>query len=244
MRSGNREIHDALTMADTIPGQVTFAEGARLFELARRAKKGAVEVGSYLGRSTGFFAKGSQYGNGVPVYAVDHFGGSREHRARNGGQWLDTFPQFRANMELLGVSDLVVPVVAHSTSYEAEKKMDGRHFDLLFLDGAHDFRSVREDLRFWLKRMDEGGTLAMHDTFGSWTLGPGRAAVADVLLGDGFSEPVLTDSLLDVRGYSSHGRGTEVAMLQMAAKLAILGPLASIKPRLRKLLGDLGVEGY
>lgn len=244
MRSGNREIHDALTMADTIPGQVTFAEGARLFELARRAKKGAVEVGSYFGKSTGFLAKGSQYGNGVPIFAVDHFGGSQEHRARNGGQWLDTFPQFRANMELLGVSDLVVPVVAHSTSYEAEEKIDGHPIDLIFLDGAHDLRSVRADLKFWLSRLEEGGTLAMHDTFGSWTLGPGRAAIADVLLSSKFSEPVLTDSLLDVGRYSSYGRGTEIGMLQMAVKLGVLGPFASIKPRLRKLLGDLGVEGY
>lgn len=244
MRNDNREIHEALTMADAIPGQVTTAEGVRLFELARRARIGAVEVGSHLGRSTGFLAKGSQYGNNVPVFAVDHFGGSQEHRARNGGQWLDTFPQFKANMELLGVSDLVVPVVAHSTSYEAEEKMKGRKFDLLFLDGSHDVKSVREDLRFWLERMDEGGTLAMHDTFGSWTAGPGLAAVGDVLLSDRFSEPVLTDSLLDVSRYSSHGRGTEIDMLRMAVKLVTLGPFASIKPRLRKLLGDLGVEGY
>ncbi|MEK7672282.1 MAG: class I SAM-dependent methyltransferase [Patescibacteria group bacterium] len=234
-------IHRDLTEAHSVPGQVTLFEGARLYQLAAQAKQGIVEVGSYMGRSTAFLGLGSRIGGGVPVHAVDHFDGSAEHhRSRSSGDHLDIKANFDANMARMGLNDLVVPVVANSTSRAALAACPDE-VDLLFIDGSHDRKSVERDLDLWLPKLVQGGTLAMHDTFGSWTSGPRQAAKDNVLLSGRFRNPILTDSLLDVVQDGPRNSEDEVGILLMATKLKFLGPIAQIKPWIKQRLHELGI---
>lgn len=51
----------------------------------------------------------------------------------------------------------------HGTSEEASKEMPGEQFDVVFLDAAHDYLNVVQDIGHWWDRVAEGGYLGGHD---------------------------------------------------------------------------------
>jgi hypothetical protein len=59
------------------------------------------------------------------------------------------------------VDQLVVPLVKAST--EAVKGFDFP-VSLIFIDGAHDYESVKADFEAWFSKVMEGGIVAFHDT--------------------------------------------------------------------------------
>ncbi|MEW6581543.1 MAG: class I SAM-dependent methyltransferase [Actinomycetota bacterium] len=148
-----------------VEGWLTEAEGLLLYELARRGPPGAavVEVGSWKGRSTVCLALGARAGGGGAVVAVDPHTGSEEHHRELGA--VDTFAEFTENVARAGVGDVVRPVRVTSTQAAAE--FDGP-VGVVFIDGAHDFASVCDDIEAWLPRVVPGGTVAFHDVSGDW----------------------------------------------------------------------------
>src|SRR5450756_904266 len=135
-----KEIAD---MARGIDGWLFEAETVLLYELARQADpKGViVEIGSWKGKSTVCMAKGAEAGKSAKIYAIDPHIGSEEHHVDGKKVW--TFDQFKANIARMGVADRITPIV--KTSVAAAKDFD-QPVSLIFIDGAHDFDSVKEDL--------------------------------------------------------------------------------------------------
>jgi len=151
-----------------VDGWLFDGEARLLFELARQARPGGVivEIGSWMGKSTICLAKGSEMGSRLKIYAIDPHIGSEEHHT-TGKVW--TFDQFQANIRNAAVQDSIVPLVKMST--DAAK--DFNHpVSLLFIDGAHDYDSVKADFEAWYPKVINGGTVAFHDTTG-WE-GPRR----------------------------------------------------------------------
>jgi MMP 1-O-methyltransferase len=143
-----------------VEGWLTDEEGQALYSLAKECtgRGSIVEIGSFKGRSTICLAMGSRAGHGVRVYAVDtHYGPRLE--------------EFRQNVERAGIDDLVEPVPGRSQ--EVALDFD-QPIELLFIDGAHDYESVRQDFERWVPKLVEGGVVAMHDT--TWDEGPKRVA--------------------------------------------------------------------
>jgi hypothetical protein len=68
-----------------------------------------------------------------------------------------------AHLEADGLADRV-EVVAE-TSRAARTAYNGR-VDLLYIDGKHDYWTVRDDLR-WADRVPAGGVVLVHDAFSS-----------------------------------------------------------------------------
>jgi predicted O-methyltransferase YrrM len=161
-----KEIAD---MARGIDGWLFEAETVLLYELAKQADpKGViVEIGSWKGKSTVCMAKGAEAGRGAKIYAIDPHIGSEEHHV--GGKTVWTFDQFKANIKRMGVEDRITPIV--KTSVAAAKDFD-QPVSLIFIDGAHDFDSVKEDFLTWYPKVIEGGVIAFHDC--SWCEGPRR----------------------------------------------------------------------
>jgi predicted O-methyltransferase YrrM len=155
-----QSIEDVRERAHGIEGWLHDEEGELLYRLARECKgRGAiVEIGSWKGKSTVWLASGSKAGANCPVIAVDPHIGSPEHQA-GGKVW--TFDQFRKNVRDAGVDDVVEPIV--KPSVEAARSFD-RPVELLFIDGAHDFASVKADLDAWLPKVVDGGVVVFHDT--------------------------------------------------------------------------------
>jgi len=140
-----------------------------------------VEVGSWKGKSTVYMAQLIKGYISPPVsegmraqkcdikfYAVDHFKGSDEDAHRREiadlaklGKTL--FDVFYGNLVQAGVAHLVFPIQTDSIS--ATRCFQPHSISFCYLDGAHDFQSVTNDLSAWYMLMKHGGILAGHDWY-------------------------------------------------------------------------------
>jgi len=143
-----------------------FREAARQTALAT-ADPVVVEIGSWKGRSTIAIAGGLRAAGRGRVFAVDPHHGSAEHQ---GGGPVDTFPEFLENVASRGLGGHVVPI--RETSHAARARFADRSVHMLFIDGAHDYASVRQDIDDWRSALVVGARVAFHNT--EWP-GVGRA---------------------------------------------------------------------
>jgi predicted O-methyltransferase YrrM len=170
-------------LAEGVAGWLSGAEGDLLFTLAQRCREGCiVEIGSFAGRSTTFLAAGSEAGARVVVYAID------PHIEPETGQ--SRFPAFQRQIEAAGLSRIVRPIVG--TSVQAAGSFN-EPVELLFIDGAHDEESVRQDWELWEPRVLPGGYVAMHDTL-RWPA-PSHVAEERIIGSSAFFQAGLVDSI-------------------------------------------------
>ncbi len=160
---------EAFALAADIPGWLTEDQARVLYDAAAAVPAGGriIEIGSHHGRSTILLASGAR---GVTVTAVDPF----PDDWRYGGS--DTEAHFRANTVRAGVSGAVDLRVTSSADFRAGWQGPAQ---LVYIDGKHDYWTVRDDLR-WSTVVPEGGTVLVHDAFSS--LGVTLALLRDVLL--------------------------------------------------------------
>jgi len=67
--------------------------------------------------------------------------------------------QARARLADFGARSLIWPV----TSEEAAGRVGDRELDFAYIDAAHDYESVKQDLALWFPKVRPGGILAGHD---------------------------------------------------------------------------------
>lgn len=148
---------DAWARADAIEGWLTREQAAVLFEAARSLPVGStvIEIGSHQGRSTVVLASGLPAGG--RLLAVDPF----DAEWRYGGP--DTRARLLQHLTAAGVTDRVEVVAA--TSRAARASYDGE-VGLVYVDGKHDYWTVRDDLT-WAARVPDGGVVLVHDAFSS-----------------------------------------------------------------------------
>jgi predicted O-methyltransferase YrrM len=157
----------ALRAASEVEGWLTDAQARRLWERASEVPPDGrvVEIGSFRGRSTIILALAAP--DGAEVVAIDPHAGTD----RGPQQWVTSEDvgerdrrAFARNLERAGVSDRVRYV--RRRSQEALEEVQGP-IDLLYVDGAHRYRPVRDDLTGWGGRLRGGGSLLVHDAFSS-----------------------------------------------------------------------------
>lgn len=167
---------------ENIPGSTTKREGLWLYQLALAGPgKGViVEIGSFLGRSTIYLARGSKAARREKVYAIDpHLGAPVINHKFSG----PTYRQFLNNIKAAQVSDMIVPMKRRSGEAVRGWRQPVR---LLFIDGDHAYRAVKQDLMQWGKFVVEGGVIAVHDAV-NLGVGPPRAIVRVLLNKKNFS---------------------------------------------------------
>lgn len=161
----------------SIPGWFSFA-GVYRDAVAAAPKTGAhfVEVGCWKGKSAAFMAvEIANSGKAIAFDCVDHWLGSAEKPHQNdvdvqAGRLFEVFT--RNTLPVAGyINARREPSVAAAATY-ADKSLD-----LVFLDAAHDYDSVRADLAAWLPKLKAAGTIAGDD----WNWSGVRAAVSEVL---------------------------------------------------------------
>ena len=156
-----------------IPGYFGGDQRALYDDLLQWLPDGArfVEIGNFKGRSLCYFLQAMQAsGKRFEVHAVDHFRGSAEHQELLEGA--DMYPEFMRNMERAGVADLIAGV-HRVPSLEAVSDFQDGSCDAIFVDGSHDYASVRDDIAAWRPKLVDRGLLAGDD----WALGwPGIVA--------------------------------------------------------------------
>lgn len=130
----------------------------------------AIEVGSYCGLSTLYLAHAAQSA-GATVVSVDHHRGSEE----NGPGWehhdpalvdplsgkMDTLYRFRRTLEVAGIAEQVVAVVADS-ALAASVLAPAR---LVFIDGGHSREAAWRDYLNYSPKVETAGLLLIHDVF-------------------------------------------------------------------------------
>jgi predicted O-methyltransferase YrrM len=176
---------------DSIPGSTTRREGEWLYRLASAGPgKGViVEIGSFLGRSTVYLARGSKAAGREKVYAIDpHLGAPVINHKFSG----PTYQRFLNNLKRVQVRDVVVPV--RKISQQAVNSWR-RPIRLLFIDGDHAYATVKRDLISWGKFVVEGGVIAVHDAVNPG-VGPPRAVMMALLTAKNFSRFGVMDSVL------------------------------------------------
>ena len=147
-----------------------------------------VEIGSLLGRSTAYLAQRlKEEGRNISFFAVDTWNGSAGADQRSddiliekyGTDWFDAFLE---NMQRCGVAEYVIPL--RMTSLQAATLFANNSIDWLFLDAAHNYESVCEDLHAWYPKVK--GVMAGDDYGVDW---PGvDQAVDEFKKHEGWSE--------------------------------------------------------
>lgn len=156
-----------------IKGFLADDEAACLFAFATRTSSlgPCLEVGSYCGKSSIYLGTGCKLG-GTVLFALDHHRGSEEHQLGEQyhdadlydpqAQVVDSFPAFRRNIELFGLTDTVIPVVASS---ELVVEVWTAPLGMVFIDGGHSHEASIRDCVRWSRHLAPGGVLAIHDVF-------------------------------------------------------------------------------
>lgn len=159
----------------SVEGWLTDGEGELLYNLAKECSgRGViVEIGSWKGKSTICLALGSKNGSNVIIHAIDPHTGSPEIREQYGDVW--SFDEFKQNIQKAQVDDIIVPIVA--TSEEAAKQF-GAPVELIFIDGAHEYDSVKLDYELWFHKLINGGIMVFHDS----TCVPGPKQVVEEVI--------------------------------------------------------------
>jgi predicted O-methyltransferase YrrM len=155
-----------------IDGWLTKDQARLLYERGAALRPGSriVEIGSHHGRSTIVLAIAAPE---AELVAIDPY---EEDEPRSAD-----LERFEQNLERAGVRERVRHVHAPSTA--ALSELPGE-VDLLYIDGAHDLKTARADVRGWGARVREGGTMLIHDSFSS--VGVTLAEILSLFFGDGF----------------------------------------------------------
>lgn len=160
------EFDSVWKMVEWVPGWFHEGSAAVLFGVIRAGAPGSIiEIGSYLGRSTTFFALSLRaLGLDGQVVAVDPHTGDRQLLEGLGIASLPSFDLFQLHCRAVGVEDIVVPKVA--TSLEAAAEWSGP-IGVLFVDGWHSYQAVIDDGRAWLPHLTKDA-VAMFDDYAAY----------------------------------------------------------------------------
>ncbi|MCX6395366.1 MAG: class I SAM-dependent methyltransferase [Propionibacteriales bacterium] len=174
----------AWAIADTIPGWLKIGQARLLFENARALGPGArvLEIGSHQGRSTVLLAKALEPLGGS-VLCVDPF---VEGKLFGG---TPTRTKFENNIAAAGVGHLVELHAEYSTELRPRWTED---FDLLYIDGKHDYWTLSDDL-LWAAHLPVGGPVLIHDCYSS--IGVTLGILAHVLPSRVLRYQVRSDSM-------------------------------------------------
>lgn len=181
---------DVERMVAGVEGWLGPHEGRLLYRLASEADPAGciVEIGSWHGKSTIWLTAGAKAGRGARVVAIDPHVGTTLR-----GEGETTELVLRANLERARLADQAEIVVATSSEAVADWS---RRVSLLWIDGDHEYESVRRDFELWEPHLLPNAVVALHDTFVS----PGP-------------ERVVRELLIDTGGFTSfaHAETTTAA---------------------------------
>ncbi|MCT0229502.1 class I SAM-dependent methyltransferase [Synechococcus sp. CS-1324] len=155
-----------------------------------------LEIGSWMGASAMAWCEAAIPLNAdAKVYCVDTWLGSVEHYLNNEGAWADGewgfkrlaiepygptfFDDFLWNVHANGYADQILPFRADSQSALSLFANQKLHFDVIYVDGAHDTYSVFKDVSNALKIVSPDG-LICGDDFGWETVRDGLVLAAVV----------------------------------------------------------------
>lgn len=163
------ELNVMIAKAWQVPGLYGKEEAEFLYRLARR-KGNLVEIGCWQGRTTIILALAAKAWK-AHLTTIDPFG--KRHMPARYAKREATPEKWAVNLRKVGIEP---PELLSMTSTQALKHYS-REIALLFLDGNHEYRQVRADLRHWTPKVKVGGYVVLHDMFFPSIPGVARAVI-------------------------------------------------------------------
>jgi predicted O-methyltransferase YrrM len=138
-----------------IPTHLTDGEKVLLMDLARRCPGTTyVEIGSYLGASSCFIARGiSRSRTGGRLFCVDTWMNDAMTEGIS-----DTYHQFEANTQPYGT----IVTAIRGRSCDAAVSFNDE-IDFLFIDGDHSYAGVVADIQAWFPKLSQDTMVIFHD---------------------------------------------------------------------------------
>jgi predicted O-methyltransferase YrrM len=133
------DINEYWNQFDKIEGFFSPTEGRVLSQLCYG--KDVCEIGSFKGKSSSFIAVGCK-----SLFCVDI--------------WEDegAIDKFRENIKPFG----------KTVTYEEGRSIDvaktvNKTFDIIFVDGSHEYQDVKNDIIYWIPHLRKNGRFVFHD---------------------------------------------------------------------------------
>jgi Methyltransferase domain len=226
-----RSFDDVWTLAESVPGWLTKDQARRLWDEAAALPQGSavVEIGSHKGRSTTILGEAMRHRG--RVYAIDPF---VEGRLFGGEGTRTTFRKTLARAEL-------EDVVEHIDDYSTHARVAWRRsFDLLYVDGKHDYWTCTDDLK-WSRRLDEGSAVLVHDAYSS--IGVTVSILATVLPSRSLAYESRVGSLATFRRRRPNGADRLRVLAEVPWWMRNVVIKVLLRLRLRRLARALGHTG-
>jgi predicted O-methyltransferase YrrM len=147
------EAKKAVKKAMKVPGQIRAGEAQFLYSLARRKTGRIVEIGCLHGRSTSMLVQAAGVYK-AKVTSIDPFYPTPNSKPTSARTW-------RNNLEAVGLEAPELLEMESHTAAGVYKEEIG----FLFIDGAHDYEHIKQDIADWNPKIMVNGVMAFHDMF-------------------------------------------------------------------------------
>lgn len=152
-----------------IPGWFNYSE---MYDLAieHMPKDGKIlEIGCFLGKSTSYLLTNlcNAGREDVTVWALDTFKGSSEHTFMN--HWVGVDGSFKQQTAehlkyFIGRNQCHL-VESRSDNEKTIASFDDGFFDMIMVDGAHEYDAVKDDVNNWWPKLKDDGIMLLDDMY-------------------------------------------------------------------------------
>jgi MMP 1-O-methyltransferase len=180
LSSEQKNIFKKIPFLESIDGWLLLIEAVTLYDMASKIQSSnpvICEIGVWKGKSSYIFASVIKETGGT-LYSIDPFNGDgdtqsidtyQQEISKLGISLLDNFKKTMANYKLLEFIKII-----SKTSEKAFNEFLEQKIDLLFIDGNHDYESVKKDYDLWSPLVPNGGVIILHDVGANHVDGPKR----------------------------------------------------------------------
>lgn len=133
-----------------VKGYLEYAEALKLSELAK--DKDCLEIGSFYGKSSVCMAESARSVVCIDTFAADESGQTQMKFPVTLFKFLQNIDGYHNIEYYVGKSEDIIPQLPAGTL-----------FDLVFVDGFHEYENVKMDIELSCKYLKPGGILVLHD---------------------------------------------------------------------------------
>tara|TARA_B100001250_G_scaffold405049_1_gene421899 strand:+ start:4448 stop:5044 length:597 start_codon:yes stop_codon:yes gene_type:complete len=114
-----------------------------------------IEIGSFMGESTQMFAASGIFDT---IHTMDPFEGDEKFLIDYDLTWDQVKNEYKQNIRNFNNIQL-----HERYSYDIVSEFENDSIDLVYIDGAHDYQSVLQDLEYYLPKVKRNGLMGGHD---------------------------------------------------------------------------------
>jgi hypothetical protein len=114
------------------------------------------KVGAEIGVERGLFSE-SICKKGLKLYAIDPWIAYKKRNHISQNEFDHIYEEAKKRLKSYDCT------IIRKTSLDAAKDFEDESLDFVYIDGAHDFKNVTDDINIWSKKIRKGGVISGHD---------------------------------------------------------------------------------